>query len=64
MLRMAAAKAIAPHPDPGEAWCVCCSLNNGRTLILPVDGIKAHTDLHNDYVRIDATWPPFHERRS
>jgi hypothetical protein len=49
---------IEPRPDPGELWCIDCSQNNGRTLILGADSMRAHLETHNDYIRIAAAWPP------
>jgi hypothetical protein len=52
------AALIEPHPDPGEGWCVDCSLNGGRTVVLPADGLEEHTELHGDErVMLSARWP-------
>lgn len=57
------ARRIEPQPDPGEAWCIGCTLNNGRLLILSVDGTEAHLEEHKgqpapDKVVIVGMWPP------
>jgi hypothetical protein len=44
--RLALAKIIDPFPDIGEAWCVNCSLNNGKTLLMSSDSVIKHTDKH------------------
>lgn len=35
-----------PGPDVGEAWCVDCTMNAGRTVVLPADGSRKHMELH------------------
>lgn len=57
-LRRWASDLIDPKPDRGEAWCIQCSLNGGRTLILSADSLVSHREKHgDDYVRMDARWP-------
>jgi hypothetical protein len=41
-----AARAIEPQPPAGEAWCVNCSLNGGRTLVIPVNRYGPHLQSH------------------
>lgn len=60
-IRMRLARLIDPEPDPGEAWCINCSLlpNHGVALI-PVDGIEKHVASHTDgeFLQIWGQWPP------
>ena len=60
-LRRSLARAIEPGPDPGEAWCVGCALNGGRTLIVSADGFRDHAGEHRELpgelVRIQVAWP-------
>jgi len=46
--RFALAQWLDPYPDKGEAWCVDCALNDGRTLILNAIGHTAHVARHRD----------------
>lgn len=58
LIRRILVRIIEPGPDPGEAWCLDCSLNGGRTLVLPADGYKPHAISHADgQVQIRACWP-------
>ena len=45
-LRILIARRLEPMPDPGEAWCVGCSMNDGRTLVVSVNGIWDHAKKH------------------
>lgn len=53
------ARMIEPRPDPGEAWCLNCALNGGRTAILSADGARDHGRQHEGggLVRIQIAWP-------
>jgi hypothetical protein len=56
------ARLLEPRPDPGEAWCIACRLNGGRTLVLSADGHSVHTEEHhssgeNGRFQIIASWP-------
>jgi hypothetical protein len=56
------ARVITPGPAPGEAWCVDCALNEGRTLVVSADGtwdhIRRHTrELPGRRVGIQSAWP-------
>jgi hypothetical protein len=56
------AQWIEPTPDPGESWCVDCSLNSGRTLVLPADSIIQHARRNHikgerEHIIIKAAWP-------
>jgi hypothetical protein len=42
------AKRIEPLPPEGEAWCINCVLNDGKTLILPANSGIQHVDAHRD----------------
>jgi hypothetical protein len=39
-------RAIEPGPSIGEAWCVNCSLNGYKTVVVPETGVKVHTRTH------------------
>jgi hypothetical protein len=56
-LRRRLARAIDVKPDAGEGWCLSCCLNDGRTLIIPGDGLQEHVYLHapGDYVHLETT---------
>jgi hypothetical protein len=58
-LRRQLARIIEPGPDPGEAWCLDCALNEGRTLIVSADGFRDHAGQHasGERVRIQVAWP-------
>lgn len=45
-LRIAAARALDVGPAPGEAWCMRCEVNGGKTLVLSVTGAEAHIRAH------------------
>jgi hypothetical protein len=47
-LRIWIARRADPYPDPGEAWCVGCTRNKGRTLILALGDIPSHVQQHQD----------------
>jgi hypothetical protein len=53
---------LDPSPDNGEAWCVSCTLNGGRTLIVPAPGHLRHVELHREqqgnrsYLAIRVNW--------
>lgn len=52
-------RKIDPVPDKGEAWCINCSLNDGRTLVIQTSQIEYHVSTHtgeNAYVRVEAAW--------
>lgn len=60
------ARRLEPRPAPGEAWCMTCELNGGRTLIVTADGWRAHVERHSDlpgthYVDVKASYPPEQE---
>jgi hypothetical protein len=49
-LRAFLAAVLEPKPDPGEAWCMDCVLNGGRTMVLSADGTKAHAAEHKSAI--------------
>ena len=55
------AHVIEPGPAAGEAWCVDCAMNDGRTLIVSADGFRDHAGEHRELpgelVRIQVAWP-------
>lgn len=67
-IRARLATWLEPYPDKGEAWCVNCTLNGGRTLIVPATGHAHHVMQHRGKqgmqgpVAIRVNWgatPPF-----
>jgi hypothetical protein len=47
-LRRWLARKLDVHPDPGEGWCLRCSLNGGRTRVIPPDSVQVHAQEHLD----------------
>ena len=47
-VRMIMVRWLDPSPDPGEAWCMECSLHGGRTLILNATGHEEHLGKHRE----------------
>ena len=47
-IRFALARWLDPYPDKGEAWCMACELNDGRTLILNAAGHADHVERHRE----------------
>ena len=47
-IRFALVRWLDPYPDKGEAWCVDCELNDGKTLILNAAGHADHLGNHRD----------------
>lgn len=45
-LRWALGTWIQPTPDPGEAWCIRCSINGGRHAILVPGAERLHAEEH------------------
>lgn len=45
-VRIILARWLDPHPDSGEAWCMDCQLNGGRTIILNANGHREHVETH------------------
>lgn len=61
-LRRRLAARVEPGPDAGEAWCVDCELNHGRTTVLPADGTSGHLEIHRRHlpegkVKMQSAWP-------
>ena len=61
-LRRELAEKIEPKPDAGEGWCINCSLEEGRTLVLPANGFQRHAQKHSDtdghdHMQINVAWP-------
>ena len=53
------------RPDPGESWCLDCTLNGGRTKVLTANGGPDHAREHvadgkptGHHITILSTWPP------
>ena len=53
------AQRIEPLPDAGEAWCVDCTLNGGRTALLSATGYEDHASRHpsDEEISIRAVFP-------
>lgn len=49
--RFRVARWIEPMPDPGEAWCMNCMMNGGRTLVVAVNNHRDHSVVHADAIR-------------
>lgn len=47
-IRFHLAQWLDPHPDAGEAWCVGCQINGGRTVVLNANGHREHVHAHRD----------------
>ncbi len=47
-LRFRVCRWLEPYPDKGEAWCMNCTLNGGRTLIMNATGHTEHVEQHRD----------------
>lgn len=45
-IRINLARWLDPCPDRGEAWCVDCAVNGGRTLVLNANGHAEHVQQH------------------
>ena len=62
-LRRRLADILEPLPANGEGWCIDCTLNGGRTLVISADGYRRHVAGHvtehgpGEQVRIRAAWP-------
>jgi hypothetical protein len=61
-----AAKRLMPVPDAGEAWCIGCTLNGGRTVIVSAAGYQVHAEEHRELyehggsdhtIEMVVTWP-------
>jgi hypothetical protein len=39
---------LDPFPDQGEAWCINCVMNDGRTIILSASGHLHHVEQHRE----------------
>ena len=50
LVRFRLARWVDPYPDKGEAWCMDCVLNGGRTLILNAAGHPVHVAQHRDAI--------------
>jgi hypothetical protein len=47
-IRFALSRRLDPYPDKGEAWCMDCTLNDGRTLILNASAHSDHVEAHRE----------------
>lgn len=39
---------IELSPAPGEAWCLRCELNGGKTRVVPIHGWREHVEEHKE----------------
>jgi hypothetical protein len=53
-LRFWLSDILKVYPPPGEAWCVDCSMHDGKTMVVAVNGLNNHLRTHqlNDHVQI------------
>lgn len=47
-VRLTLVRWLDPYPDKGEAWCMNCVMNDGRTLIMNASGHLHHVRQHRD----------------
>ena len=47
-VRLRLVRWLDPFPDQGEAWCMGCVMNNGRTVIMNADGHLHHVEQHRE----------------
>ncbi len=47
-VRLRLVRWLDPYPDQGEAWCMNCAMNNGRTVILSASGHVQHVEKHHE----------------
>ena len=66
--RLRLVRWLDPMPDQGEAWCMNCAMNNGRTIILSASGHVHHVEQHRvitedhpvaDAIAIRVNWGHF-----
>lgn len=55
-VRFALSRWLDPYPDRGEAWCMDCVLNDGRTLILNAAGHAGHVERHREASEGSGKW--------
>jgi hypothetical protein len=54
--RFALSRWLDPYPDKGEAWCMDCTLNDGRTLILNAAAHADHVERHREATEGTGVW--------
>lgn len=47
-IRIALVRWLDPYPDKGEAWCMNCAMNDGKTLIMNASGHLPHVRKHRE----------------
>ena len=47
-IRLRLVRWLDPFPDQGEAWCIGCVMNDGRTVILSASGHLPHVEKHHE----------------
>ena len=55
-IRFALSRWLDPYPDKGEAWCMDCVLNDGRTLILNASAHSDHVERHREASDESGEW--------
>ena len=55
-IRFSLSRWLDPYPDKGEAWCLDCNLNDGKTLILNANGHSDHLERHREASEGDDTF--------
>jgi len=55
-IRFALSRKLDPYPDKGEAWCMDCVLNDGRTLILNAAAHSDHVEAHREASGESGQW--------
>lgn len=48
-VRYRLAQWLDPYPDRGEAWCIGCALNNGKTVVVNAAGHLNHVKQHRNH---------------
>ena len=46
--RLTLVRWLDPYPDKGEAWCLNCAMNDGKTLIVNASGHLQHVRQHRE----------------
>lgn len=52
LIRRAIVKIVEPLPSEGEAWCLDCSLNNGKTIVYLCESVANHVRSHPHGIKV------------